>query len=274
MANKDYDEEMKIEACAPIMGKTGLMVHIDGIGTVAIEQLLQDRDKAQAALVTVEDSLRLANVTIEQQKRTIEELRAKGHHTDEEVVDLLDKARADARIDVMKQVAKELNEAGIKHGVFFSDQGQETWHYGTKRTAFGVIDSHPAAGKKVDSYTIKIDGGADSKRLAEAIARGKVNAALEGRPYLFSERNDNLLREAFVQHGQALRAELAPEQPRVNAYLTITRVGEEETITAQVDGPESTAEHIGNTLHGIAIALQRHDDCCDFGLDLPLLDKD
>ena len=273
MSNKEHEAGVKAVAHAPAAAKIGLMVHIDGIGTVAIEQLLQDRNKAQAALITVEDSLRLANTTIEQQKRTIEELRTKGHRTDEEMGDLLDKARADARADAMKQVAKELNEAGIKHGVFFSDQGQETWHYGTKRTAFGVIDSHPA-GKKVDSYTIKIDGGADSKRLAEAIARGKVNAALEGRPYLFSERNDNLLREAFVQHGQALRAELAPEQPRVNAYLTITRVGEEETITAQVDGPESAAEHIGSTLRGIAIALQHHDDCCDFGLDLPSLDKD
>lgn len=283
MSNKEHEAGMEIVACAPAMGKTGLMVHIDGMGLVAIEQLLQDRNKVQAALITVEDSLRLANTTIEQQKRTIEELRTKGHRTDEEMDELLDTVRADARADVMKQVAKELNEAGIKHGVFFSDQGQETWHYGTKRAVFGAIDSHPAAGEKPKPFTVnygqmnlvgaKANAGAD-KKLAEAITRGKINVALEGRPYLFSERNDNLLSEAFVQHGQIQQAELVSEPPRVNAYLTITRVGEEETITAQVDGPESAAEHVGSALHGIAIALQRHGDCCDFGLDLPPLDKD
>lgn len=192
MANKEYEAGMVVGPSVVTHTTKGITV------TEAVLKLSQERDKAYAELIIVSDSLRLANITIEQQKRTIEELRAKGHRT----------------------------------------------------------------------------GGEVDKELAEAIARGKISAAREGRPYLFGERNDYLLNEAFTQYGQALKAEVVPEIQRVNAYLTITRVGEEETITAQVDGPESAAEHIGSALRGIAIALQRHDDCCDFGLDLPSLNKD
>ena len=240
MANKEHEAGMVVGSSVVAHTAKGTTV------TEAVLKLSQERDKAYAELIIVSDSLRLANITIEQQKRTIEELRAKGHRTDEEMDALLDLIRADARADTMKQVAKELNEAGIKHGTFFSDQGQETWHYGTKRMAFGAVETHPEVGKKPDTYAVKLD----------------------------RSRNDNLLNAAFAQCGQTLKAEVVPEIQRVNAYLTVTRVGEEETITAQVDGPESVAEHIGSALRGIAIALQRHDDCCDFGLDLSPLAKE
>lgn len=212
-------------------------------GGVSLAEIVESVQTIKDQVATKDDTIRLANITISQHEQTIRALREGDKYTGDDIAEIIANAERQGRIEGANAKAREMTEglrkAGIKHGMYQSGFGQEIWKYGVLCVRMGPLsEEKPRTAAEID----KMD--AEEQERASQLRR---EDPMQGR------RNDELLKEA-CGHGMSLSmvGEVAELVSPAKGYITVTRVGNEVTTTAEVDG---TPDMVGAVMVQIAEAL-------------------